>query len=117
MGTVSIHQLSVYGYHGCLPEEAVIGTNYSLDIDVELDISKAVAEDDLSATADYVVITRLVHEEMAIRSKLIEHVCGRILKRIRSAFPQAGRIRVTLFKHSPPANGNVQKVSVTLSDG
>jgi 7,8-dihydroneopterin aldolase/epimerase/oxygenase len=114
MGIVSVHNLKLYGYHGCLPEEAVIGTHYRIDVDVHVDFTEAALTDDLTKTVDYVVINRLVKEEMAIRSKLIEHVLLRIIKRIKAEYPAAGKVWVRLYKMNPPANGDIESVSVTL---
>lgn len=114
MGIVSIHDLRVYGYHGCLSEEAVIGTQFRFDIDVENDFTKAAATDDLKHAVDYVVITKIVKDEMAIRQNLIETVVNRIVTRIRKTYPDSGKIKVRLYKMNPPANGDIQSVSVCL---
>jgi dihydroneopterin aldolase len=116
MKKVSIHNLSVYGYHGCLPEEAIIGTNYLIDIDVELDFSSAAKSDNLTQTVDYVVVAKLVREEMAIRANLIENVVKRIHERIRLEYPKSGLISVTLSKMNPPAEAELERVSVTISE-
>lgn len=113
---VSIHRLSVYGYHGCLPEEAIIGTNYLIDIDVEFDFSNAAEKDDLSQTVDYVIIAGLVQKEMAIRANLIENVCQRIHRAIKKTYPTSGKVTVTLSKLNPPAEAELEKVSVTISE-
>lgn len=113
-GIVSIHNVRLYGYHGCLPEEAIIGTNYRIDVEVHIDFSEAAVEDDLSKTADYVVINAILKEEMAKRSKLIEQVVHRMVKRIREAYPQSEKVRVQLYKINPPAGAELDAVSVTL---
>lgn len=111
---VSIHNLKVYGYHGCLPEEAVIGTNYKIDMDIWIDFTEAAINDDLSKTADYVTIAGIVKEEMSIRSKLIEQVARRIIDKTRKAYPQAEKIAITLYKINPPAEADLECVSVSL---
>lgn len=116
MHIVSIHELKVFAYHGCLPEEAVIGTDYKIDIDVYTDFSEAAKNDDLSKTIDYVVIAAIVKEEMAIRAKLIETVCQRIILRIKSTYPKVQKVKVVLFKINPPAGANLQSVSVTIEE-
>lgn len=113
---VSVHKLAVYGYHGCLPEEAIIGTNYLIDIDVEFDFEKAAHSDDLSQTVDYVVMAQIVKEEMAIRANLIENVVKRIHSRIKAQYPLSGLITVTLSKMNPPAEAELERVSVTISE-
>lgn len=116
MHIVSIHNLKVYGYHGCLPEEEVIGTNYHIDVDVYTDFSEAAETDNLSKTIDYVVIASIVKEEMAVRAKLIENVCHRIISRIKKKYPSAQKARVTLHKISPPAGVFLESVSVTIEE-
>jgi hypothetical protein len=65
-------------------EEGRIGGHYIVDIELHTDFSKAAAQDTLSDTIDYVDVNRIVSEEMAICSKLIEHVGQRIVNRIKS---------------------------------
>ena len=116
MGIVSVNRLKAYGYHGCLPEEAVIGTWFLVDMDVEYDFEEAARKDDLNRTVDYVTLCKIAQEEIAIRAKLIENVAWRIIQRIRSEYPEAGKIKITLFKENPPANASLDTVSVTLED-
>src|SRR5688572_7822741 len=108
MKKVSVHKLAVYGYHGCLPEEAIIGTNYLIDIDVEYDFSVAAEKDDLSQSVDCVVIADLVQKEMAIRTYLIENVCRRIHGAIKKNYPTSLKITVALSKLNPPAEAELE---------
>ena len=87
--TIKIEGIECYAYHGCLEEEAKIGGHFSVDVTLHLDLTKAIATDELSETADYVAIHNLVREQMNIRSKLIEHVAGRILQQLKSKFMNA----------------------------
>ena len=50
----------------------------------------------------------------AIRSKLIEHVGGRIMDKLKAEFPQLINTEVKIIKLSPPMNGNVERVSVVI---
>jgi dihydroneopterin aldolase len=114
MAIVSIHDLKVYGYHGCLPEEAVIGTMFKFDIDVETNFTKAYETDELKYAVDYVEIVRIVKEQMAIRNNLIETVVKRVVDKIRERYPDAAKVKVRLYKMNPPAGGDLECVSVTL---
>ena len=105
----------MYAYHGCLEEEAVIGANYVVDVRIETDFSIAQRTDDLSKTVDYVVVYNIVKSEMAIRSKLIEHVAGRIADELIRRMPEIEKVEVTVTKINPPMNGDVKEVSVTVS--
>ena len=80
---IEINGIKLYAFHGCLPEEEKIGGNYVVDVMLNTDFSSAAISDNLNETVDYVDVNRIVGEEMAIRSKLIEHVGQRIIKRLK----------------------------------
>ena len=77
--TVEINGIKLYAFHGCLPEETKIGGNYLVDVSVVTNFTEAATEDNLLKTVDYVVINKIVAEEMNIPSKLIEAVGQRIV--------------------------------------
>lgn len=97
-----------------MEEEARIGGRFSVDVEVTGDFSEAVSSDDLSVTVDYVIVHRIVRSEMAIRSRLIEHVAGRILREMKTAFPQITSCTVTITKYNPPVNGQIGAAVFTL---
>jgi len=51
---IDVHGIRIYTNHGCMQEEAVIGSNYEVNISVWADLSASVASDDLNDTIDYV---------------------------------------------------------------
>lgn len=104
--------LKIYAYHGVLPEETTIGTYYILNLEIHADLWKATETDDLEDTINYAAINAIVHEEMKIPSKLMEHVCGRIMNKIKEVFPQISFISVNMTKTSPPMQGQMDGVSV-----
>ena len=55
-------------------------------------------------------------EEMAIRSKLLEHVAERIVKRIFAELPQVSRIQVAVSKINPPIGGDVEAVTIQIEE-
>lgn len=114
MGTIRLNKIKLYAFHGCLEEEARIGADYEVEIIMDTDFSAAASSDDLTDTIDYVVIFQLVKEEMAIRSKLLEHVAQRIVQAILKRYQQIDKLRVIVAKLNPPMNGNVERVSVQI---
>ncbi len=114
MDKIVVEGIKLFGYHGCLDEEGKIGTDYRINVTVWGDLSKAALSDKLKHTMDYVIINRIVKEEMAIRSKLIEHVANRILDRLLNEIPPLQKAEVKLSKLYPPINGDVESVSVVL---
>lgn len=114
VGKITVSNIRVYAYHGCLKEESVIGSDYRVDIEVLADLSKASCTDHLIDTVDYVLINLIVKEEMAIASKLLEHVAKRILDRIFIECVTVSSAAVTVSKINPPINGDVEMVSINL---
>ncbi len=114
--TIEVNDIKLYAYHGCLPEEGRIGGNYSVDICVKTNFTKSTLSDDLSDTVDYVLINKIVEEEMAIRSKLIEHVGQRIANRLKLEVKQLHSLRVKIIKHSPPIDGDVANVAIIIEE-
>jgi dihydroneopterin aldolase len=114
---IEVNGIKLYAYHGCMEEEAKIGGHYLVDILVQTDFTIAAQTDDLSKTVDYVAVNKIVKEEMAIRSKLIEHVGLRILNRIESEVAGILGISVKIKKLCPPINGDVEHVAIHIQNG
>jgi dihydroneopterin aldolase len=114
MGKVQLENIRTYAHHGCLAEETDIGSEYLVNVSVKTDLTKASTSDQLKDTVDYVHINKIVKQEMAIPSKLLEHVAKRILDRIFLELPSVEKSKVAVSKINPPINGDVEKVTVTL---
>ena len=113
---IEVNNIRLYAYHGCLEEEAKIGSQYRVDVSLETDFSEAALTDDLSQTVDYVTIHEIVCREMSIRSKLLEQVAQRIVNQFKTACPTIQSIRVKIAKLCPPINGDVQDVAIIVEE-
>lgn len=109
---ILLENLKIYAYHGVLPEETIIGTYFILNIEIHADLWKATETDHLEDTINYAEINTIVHEEMKIPSKLMEHAAGRMMTKIKITFPQITFISVKMTKTSPPMQGEMDGVSV-----
>jgi dihydroneopterin aldolase len=114
MSRITINNMRMHAYHGCWEEEAIIGGDYTVDVALTLDFSSAAAGDDLSQTADYVLVREIVYHEMAIRAKLIETVVHRIKDKLLEALPMVDSVWVRITKVNAPMGGQVDSVSVDL---
>lgn len=113
---IKVNRIRAYAYHGCLPEEGMIGGNYEVNVILHTDFMQAAETDDLSKTIDYVLVNKIVKEEMSIRAKLIEEVALRIQKRFKSELNNLQKSSIEIVKLSPPINGDVESVSVILEE-
>ena len=116
MNTIYLKNIKVYAFHGCLPEEAKIGSEYIVNLKVKADLAASEISDDLSDTVDYVHLNRIVKEEMVKRSKLLEHVARRIVKRVFDELKPVKKITLSVAKVNPPIGGDVASVSVVLKE-
>lgn len=114
MGTIKVTNIRVFAYHGCLVEEGKIGSDYRVDLKVKADLSKSATTDNLEDTVDYVHLNKIVKQEMAIRSKLLEEVAKRILDRILAEIPIVKQAQVAVSKLNPPIGGNVAMVTIEM---
>ncbi|GAA4109492.1 dihydroneopterin aldolase [Aquimarina addita] len=115
MGSIKLKNIKVYAYHGCLIEEKKIGSDYRVDLKIKADLTTSAKTDHLADTVDYVHLNLIVKEEMAIRSKLLEHAAERILTRILRELPMIRKAIVHVSKINPPIGGNVEMVTITRS--
>ncbi len=116
MGIIKLKNIRTYSYHGCLIEEGKIGSDYTVNLEVKTDLRKSSLTDDLKDTVDYVLLNRIVVEEMAIRSDLLEHVAHRIITRIFEEIPEISRIIVAVSKLNPPIGGDVEAVTIEMEE-
>ena len=109
--------MEFYAHHGCSKEEQELGGRFSVDIEMQVSADDAITTDRLSATVDYQEVFLLIKEEMQIRSKLLEHLTGRIAFSIRRKYGnKISQLSVEVSKTNPPIPGYIGKVSVRLND-
>lgn len=115
MGTIKVNNIKLHAFHGCLDEEAKIGSEYRVDVTIKADLKKSSKTDNLEDTVDYVHLNHIVKEEMAIRSKLLEEVAQRILNRFFKELKMIKKATVAVSKINPPIGGNVEEVVIILT--
>lgn len=109
-----IENMKFYAYHGCNPEERRVGNEFYVTVEYAYDMLPAAKADDLELAVDYAAIYRIVSEQMAKPSNLLENVTLRIVKAIREAFPQIIKGTVTVVKMHPPVGGACEKAEVSM---
>ncbi|MGV6862332.1 MAG: dihydroneopterin aldolase [Putridiphycobacter sp.] len=116
MHVVEVKGIQCFSYHGCMNEESILGGKYIVDVSLITDFSKSAETDELVDTIDYVRIKEIVEEEMAIRSKLIEHVGQRIVNRFKNEFKSMIKAKVKVRKLNPPIQGSVKEVAIIIEE-
>ena len=112
MDEIVLENINIYAFHGCMKEEARIGSDYIINLNVKADLQDAAISDRLEDTVNYVDLLKIVNEEMAISSKLLEHVAERIVSRILRTMKMVSNVQVKVAKQNPPINGNISAVTI-----
>ncbi|MEE9553833.1 MAG: dihydroneopterin aldolase [candidate division Zixibacteria bacterium] len=104
-----------YGYHGAMAAERETGRRYEVDCELETDISKSVASDDLDDAINYLSIYKIVEEFLEDhRYNLVETLAQRLMEEIKKA-TGADKVTIKVRKRIPPVPGNIDYVEVETS--
>ena len=118
MGTikqkVSLEGMRFFAYHGFYPEEQILGTEFIINVDTELEVFTA-GEDEISNTVNYEKLFQIVSSEMKTPRKLLETVAHAILEQIRHEFLAVKNIRVLIRKMHPPLGGDVRNSAIEVT--
>lgn len=115
MGIIKVENIRVFANHGCLKEETAIGSDYRVDLEVKANLKKSSKTDELHDTVDYVFLNKVVRDEMAIPSKLLETVAKRILDRVFKEDSLITKATVGVSKINPPIGGDVEMVTIKMT--
>ena len=111
---IYLDDMRFYAYHGVMEQERLVGGEYSVSLTVEADLSKAVRTDDVADTINYAALYEVVKSEMAVPSKLLEHVAGRIGQRAMETFERITTLTIKVTKLNPPMGADSKGASVEL---
>ncbi len=103
-----------HAFHGVMPQETKVGTDFVVTVKVGVDVAKAVASDNVDDTLNYAALYDAVKREMAIPSKLLEHVAGRIGRAVMDQFPDVSSVYVSVTKINPPMGADSKGAGVEL---
>lgn len=114
MDLIEIEGMHFYAYHGHFEAEQIVGNDFIVNLEMQVDCSKAADSDNLDDALNYQAVYTLIQNEMVIKSRLLEHVAKRILDALFAEFPNLQNAKVKVSKMNPPMGGEIEKVSVTL---
>lgn len=103
--SVSLRGVRIYAFHGVLPHERTVGNWFVIDVEADVDFTRAIDTDDLADTVSYAAIHATLVRQMAQPSRLLEHVAGRMAQALLDEFPSISCVRLRLMKENPPIAG------------
>lgn len=111
---IYLRNVRFHAFHGVLPQEGIVGNDYLVNLVLDYDFSSAMQTDELQGTLNYAEVYQKVREEMAVSSKLLEHVAGRIAHRLFSDFPEIQKLQLSITKVNPPMGGDSDGAGVEV---
>lgn len=112
---IELVNMEFFAHHGHFREEQIIGNKFLVSFSAETDLTTPALTDDLNDALNYQELYDLISEEMAIPSKLLENVAGRILLRVKKSYPGVRWAQVSISKLNPPVGGKVEASRVVMS--
>ena len=112
---IFIKGLSLHAYHGVMSHEAKVGQSFSIDLELEIDLSSAARSDKVVDTVSYDKVAECASKAFgAQRFRLIEAAAGRVADAVLAAFSRVIGVTVTIHKPHAPIAAIFSDVGVTL---
>lgn len=111
---ITLTGVTAYGYHGVLASEKATGQDFSVDLALEVDLSRAAVTDDLAHTVNYAEVAADAVAQLTGPSQdLIETVAGQIADAALRR-PLVEAVTVTLHKPHAPVGVPFSDVTVQV---
>ena len=112
---IFIAGLSLHAYHGVMPYEGKVGQTFTIDLELDIDLSAAARSDKVADTVSYDKVVECVSATfVAQKYRLIEAAAGRVADAVLAAFARVQRVSVTIHKPHAPIAATFSDVGVTL---
>ena len=98
---IFVKGLALHAYHGVMPHEAKVGQTFTIDLELDIDLSAAARSDKVADTVSYDQVGRTARAKRSApqRFRLIEAAAGAVADAVLAAFP---RVRA-IARHHPQA--------------
>mgnify|MGYP000807475423 FL=1 len=118
MDVIKIRDLEIYGHHGVMKEENVLGQKFLVSLALYTDTRAAGESDDLADSVNYAEVSYLVKEQMEKETyRLIEAAAEQLAKKILLKFSLVKKVEVEIKKPWAPILLPLDTVSVSITRG
>jgi dihydroneopterin aldolase len=112
---IFINGLSLHAFHGIMAHEAKVGQSFTIDFELEIDLSAAARSDKVVDTVSYDKVVECASEAFSTqRFRLIEAAAGKLADAVLAKFPRVSSVKVTIHKPHAPIAAIFSDVGVTL---
>lgn len=111
---IFLKNVRFHAFHGVLEQERGVGNDYLVNLVLDYDFSLAMQTDELDGTINYAEVYELLKQEMNIPSRLLEHLAGRIGKKLFAVFPALTKVQLSITKVNPPMGADSDGAGVEV---
>jgi 7,8-dihydroneopterin aldolase/epimerase/oxygenase len=112
---VFVSGLALHAYHGVMQHEAKIGQTFTLDLELEIDLSEASRSDRIAHTVGYDQVVAVASQAFCSRRyRLVEAAAGAVAKAVLDTFVAVASVRVTVHKPHAPIAATFADVGVSI---
>ncbi len=119
MDWVTVENLSLYAYHGVLPEEQERGQEFLVTVELGCDLQDSSGEDDLRRVIDYREVVAIIKQTVTgSQYQLLESLAEDLAQQLLQ-LENLQQVKVTVKKPRPPLPvvSDGVKVTITRSKG
>jgi len=115
IGKILIEALELHAYHGWHRHEGEFGQPFLLDLELETDIARAAATDELADALDYALIVATMRRLFVdTRYKLVEAAAASLAQGLLAQFPSVTLVDLRVRKLKPPIPERLSAVGIHL---
>jgi 7,8-dihydroneopterin aldolase/epimerase/oxygenase len=115
MDRMVLRRMQFFGFHGVFPEENKLGQKFIVDLDLQMDLSRAARTDNVDDTVNYAELHALVKRIVeGPPLKLIEALAENIASAVLGTYTIISEATVSVTKPNPPFDIAFDGVTVEL---
>ncbi len=114
-GWLKVERLSLYGFHGVLPEERRTGGLFEVSVAVAYPVERAARAERLEEAVDYTRLIRVIEEvNERRRYQLLETLAVEMADAILRKFPQVREVHLEVRKCTPRLPQKMDAIAVEV---
>ncbi len=111
MLTIHLHNLIFFSFHGVHEEEQILGNEFEVNADVEVDTNEKIIS--IRQTVNYVLVYNTIKQRMQRSTPLLETVAQELTRDIHNIDDRIKSVSITIKKLSPPIENFLGTIGVS----
>src|SRR3712207_4288218 len=111
---ITLTNLRFHAFHGVMPQERIVGNDYTVSVEIGYDFSRAMVSDNVRDTLNYAEVYEVIAAEMRCPGKLMEYVAGRMGQKLMEVLPAIREMTLQIVKLNPPMGADTDGAGVEV---